>query len=531
MSNKPKIYSFCPAGCKWETVHKEDFEKSAAFIPVAWSGAEENYFLEIGKEYKIFSEKDENNNFTCSISYFYKKNNVVTEHIITWTNADKYANNFNFRLLDAYKNDYGGLTLVYEIAGKRYSDKVFASSTATLLENEYLNISGASKVLIFNEDAEIVARGEQGPQGPQGPRGEQGLQGIQGPQGEQGIGIKTAELISKGDQEYYLKITLDNEQQVSTRSFVVPKGKDGAQGVQGPQGERGPQGTQGPRGEQGEKGERGEQGEQGPQGERGLQGEQGVQGLQGPQGVQGLQGVGISNILLRDIGYTQSGHEYWFEVALDNGETLSLTSLFVKDGKDGTLIHTTTYQSDIIIDNPEMYIDYYFSGCKYFSEKDKLKDNDLLVDYSGNVYQVTEYLTSKCRYTGLCMKPKIESGGKEAYINCDCAIRNHSGAVAMFCLMTPYANNTFLGGTIWQNYIHFTLKKEARLENGQNCTLIFESDLGQYTIVLNSVQCVENNGVYYWSTQNISATDENGNSVDIFNLTQVCSLLIKSSEV
>lgn len=32
MSNKPKIHAFCAAGCKWETVHYSDFQKSAAFV-------------------------------------------------------------------------------------------------------------------------------------------------------------------------------------------------------------------------------------------------------------------------------------------------------------------------------------------------------------------------------------------------------------------------------------------------------------------------------------------------------------------
>ena len=34
MSERPKVYGFCEAGCKFETVHKSDFDKSAAFVPV-----------------------------------------------------------------------------------------------------------------------------------------------------------------------------------------------------------------------------------------------------------------------------------------------------------------------------------------------------------------------------------------------------------------------------------------------------------------------------------------------------------------
>ena len=32
--NKPKIYAFCTAGCKWETIHRSEFESNIPFIEV-----------------------------------------------------------------------------------------------------------------------------------------------------------------------------------------------------------------------------------------------------------------------------------------------------------------------------------------------------------------------------------------------------------------------------------------------------------------------------------------------------------------
>lgn len=51
MSNKPKIYSNCKAGCLWETVHKDDFQRSAGFIRqnVIDNGSFKEFYLEAGQ--------------------------------------------------------------------------------------------------------------------------------------------------------------------------------------------------------------------------------------------------------------------------------------------------------------------------------------------------------------------------------------------------------------------------------------------------------------------------------------------------
>lgn len=155
MSNKPKIYAPCKAGCNWETVHKSDFDASASHIKQN-IGEDGICYLEKGKEYKIFAPKNTSGNFTCSLRFAYLSNNVEKTFTITDTNADEYAESFVFRLLAATATT-SQIKLVYEIAGVRYSETISGSSLALATENA-LYVSGATNVLLYNADATIVAK-------------------------------------------------------------------------------------------------------------------------------------------------------------------------------------------------------------------------------------------------------------------------------------------------------------------------------------------------------------------------------------
>lgn len=155
MSRKPKIYAFCDAGCKNETVHKSDFDASASHIE-QYIEEDGNCYLEVGKEYKIFATKDTDNQFACSVIFAYNAGSAVSAHTIENENTDKYAESFVFRMLGATISG-SDITLVYELAGVRYEETITASSTPTLLTENGLYVSGATKVLLYNEDAQIVA--------------------------------------------------------------------------------------------------------------------------------------------------------------------------------------------------------------------------------------------------------------------------------------------------------------------------------------------------------------------------------------
>lgn len=51
--SKPKIFGHCPAGCEYETVHKEDFERCAAWAPFDYDNANYSYTLNAGETYAI----------------------------------------------------------------------------------------------------------------------------------------------------------------------------------------------------------------------------------------------------------------------------------------------------------------------------------------------------------------------------------------------------------------------------------------------------------------------------------------------
>lgn len=55
MTKLPKIYAFCPAGCKWETVHKDDFLQSAALVTV-YPNEDGTKSLEMYRKYKIMHD-------------------------------------------------------------------------------------------------------------------------------------------------------------------------------------------------------------------------------------------------------------------------------------------------------------------------------------------------------------------------------------------------------------------------------------------------------------------------------------------
>lgn len=66
--NNPKIYGFCPAGCKWETVHRNEFDASKSASPLFENASdhtchlidktinllEENPYFDVTQHFKIY---------------------------------------------------------------------------------------------------------------------------------------------------------------------------------------------------------------------------------------------------------------------------------------------------------------------------------------------------------------------------------------------------------------------------------------------------------------------------------------------
>lgn len=149
--SRPKIWATCAAGCRWEAVHKQDFIDAATYVKLNY---EDTCYLELGNQYKIFSPNVENVGYGCSITFKYKSGESETLYNFTIPHEDKYANYVVFRLLEASINE-SGLTLVYEIAGVRYTETI-EGTDLSLIEENYLYVENADKVYLFNDEASIV---------------------------------------------------------------------------------------------------------------------------------------------------------------------------------------------------------------------------------------------------------------------------------------------------------------------------------------------------------------------------------------
>ena len=165
MSNKPKIHATCKAGCLWETVHKDDFDKSAAYI-CQYPNSSGLFILEKGKEYKIIAPKNAENQFTCILNFnYYDAGGYANTITFSFENNDKYAESFIFKLVstEIADNDYD-CYIVYEAAGIRYGTTATPQRLAyTPNDKENIIVMGATSVLLINADATVT--GEKGESG------------------------------------------------------------------------------------------------------------------------------------------------------------------------------------------------------------------------------------------------------------------------------------------------------------------------------------------------------------------------------
>lgn len=162
MSNKPKIWANCDAGCKWETVHKDDFQSSAAFIrqSVTDNGSFKEYNLEAGKtcilKGDIFGEnglwkvkyefRDANNNVYGGPSSFTRK---PWDTYLTIKNCGVHTD----------KDNNNVLTLFYEFHGCRNmtgEQKIAVSDKTT-----YIRLMYVDEVYLVNDAMDKILNAEE----------------------------------------------------------------------------------------------------------------------------------------------------------------------------------------------------------------------------------------------------------------------------------------------------------------------------------------------------------------------------------
>lgn len=69
--SKPKIYAFCPAGCKWETIHKDDFDALTSSANVEPDSNDNWLLTELNCEYTLYKTLSTNNlwNMVLNLRY------------------------------------------------------------------------------------------------------------------------------------------------------------------------------------------------------------------------------------------------------------------------------------------------------------------------------------------------------------------------------------------------------------------------------------------------------------------------------
>lgn len=144
MSKKPPIKATCPAGCLWETVHKEDWINGTTYIE-QYKDENDLYHLSTGKQYKIFGRNVSQVVLTYATD---SKYNFIITH------EDEYANYIVFKILDFSLNE-NKIKVVYEISGVRYVDEIEYNTNVLVINDVY--VDNADKVLLYNDDATIIA--------------------------------------------------------------------------------------------------------------------------------------------------------------------------------------------------------------------------------------------------------------------------------------------------------------------------------------------------------------------------------------
>lgn len=155
MSNKPDIFAFCKANCKWKTVHYDEWERSASLIKQ--TAANNIYFLKKGQEYKIFSDND-SIKYTATITYRYKyyetstsgddivKEGTYTFPVVTYN----YFDSFKFALLKEYSPNPSKLQLVYEVNGNQTTINLDVNSPQLDLGTS-IEVTNANYVYLYRD--------------------------------------------------------------------------------------------------------------------------------------------------------------------------------------------------------------------------------------------------------------------------------------------------------------------------------------------------------------------------------------------
>lgn len=159
--SKPKIFAFCDAGCKWETIHRDEFLASATFAELPQTDGA--VAVDASRKYRVYADKTDDA-FNCTVVFKCLVGGVYfTQATIPVSNL--YRGYFDIEVLKASYTSTGTdsatLEIIYEMNG---TTQVVTNSQASNipLDGAVLAITGANNVYLFNDSAEIIGKNGDG---------------------------------------------------------------------------------------------------------------------------------------------------------------------------------------------------------------------------------------------------------------------------------------------------------------------------------------------------------------------------------
>ena len=163
MSNKPKIHATCKAGCLWETVHLDDFKRSASIVELPKNEIGSVIVDMQPQTYRIATERSKfgTDTYDCGVTVYADDsgNPFLLDGKVAMSidiPFDEYRDYFDFEILRLTTTGTD-LTLVYEINGERKT-KTMADGVSINIENAYIVFSNVKAVYLFNRYATIEAK-------------------------------------------------------------------------------------------------------------------------------------------------------------------------------------------------------------------------------------------------------------------------------------------------------------------------------------------------------------------------------------
>ena len=169
MSDKPKIFGTCPAGCLWETVHKDDFLRSASIVKQTRAG--DKFILEAGNTYKIKKQIDGDTSWGFCIDLVYTFTASTDEGIqpsgavhnnalntVAATAPTKYDDYLKFKVCGVTFDKTVVITI--EVDGQKFD--IDCGKPAGALQEYgcevYAEVYDTIECYLVNEDATIEAK-------------------------------------------------------------------------------------------------------------------------------------------------------------------------------------------------------------------------------------------------------------------------------------------------------------------------------------------------------------------------------------